>query len=167
MALPARFARQTRSSAGVSADDIKRLGSQTALTRAQVKTLFESALKDARDAIVAEMIKNINKWVAKDTGELRASYEKIVESSDLSKRELKLLMKVGTDVQHAQYVDKMPTARLRHAKDPQAITGVQGKLQLQLHAYTIKFVRQFLKQYTAQAGVQYGLFSRKLKVKAH
>lgn len=119
-----------RPKVGLTVIKIKYMAKGTTLTFEEVLALLHSMLLYVLDELIFELELWINKYVPKATGQLRDSLIKNLESSDVKKGLMRLVL--GTHIDYAPKVAEMSTSTVRHAGQERYVYyyGERGKIQL-------------------------------------
>lgn len=181
MSFTERFHAKNRAKIFATEEQIKYVAGQSTLSYDDVKQVIQEALNDTLAETIYESEKQIKRVVPRATGQLMDNILLNLQSSEVTEGK-RLNLTIGTNIDYAQYVDKMSTKQLRHTGqerwvnyggergyitlyDPLAQTGFMGKLILIARNALKKAWKTWLTYWTNAYGIQYGKVSRKIKPK--
>ena len=101
------------------------------LSKTQIEQLVQTILETTLQLVVADVKKWIQIYVPKRTGQLQDNLLANFQSSYIQNGRI-LKLKLGTNIDYAQFVNKMPAAMVQHAGDLAYAYyyGVHGKIIL-------------------------------------
>lgn len=119
-----------RTKIGLPDIKIKFIAKNTEVDFAEIVALIHNMLLYVLDELIFELKAWINKKVPKRTGQLRDNLLKHLESSNVKKGLMRLVL--GTDIQYAPDVAEMSTRQVRHSgeKGYAYYYGHHGKINL-------------------------------------
>ena len=156
-----------RTKVGLTVIKIKYLAKGTELTYDEVALLFHSMLLYTLDELLFELRIWIKSKVPKRTGQLRENLLKHLESSNVKKGLMRLVL--GTNIDYAPDVAKMSTAQVRHSgevgyayyytksgkiilDDPEAIGNFWEELMDYAQERTTSILQRAINEYFAGTG---------------
>lgn len=156
-----------RPKVGLTVIKIKYLAKGTTLTFEEIMALLHSMFLYVLDELLSELRIWINTKVPKATGQLRDSLLKNLESSNVKKGLMRLVL--GTHIDYAPKVAEMSTSQVRHAGkksyayyygesgpiilwDPQAIGNFWEELMKYAEERTVFIMQRAIDEYFAGTG---------------
>ncbi len=175
-----QFAPTTIAESKPMASDLKGLvgyksKSGVKLTYEQIKNIVSNALELAIENAIRRIESEVKRMVPRASGDLMADIIANIESSRVTG--FKAILRFGTSIDYAGYVNAMPTSSLRHTGqvgytkygkttlyDPQAQSQFLNFLWMNFIKYFKQELKAALQAYTAAVGQQYGAYASVVKV---